>query len=266
MNTYATLYALRDADYHEGGIRCRRLFRVAAPFWGPLRGEVLDICRTRRASIVSRSEHVTHWTQPSGEVLQYSLLNASGRYDDATGDHNESCLGKQFRDSSCFPTVAAFIAQFPHCINFRINVLGRHSGLAPHEEHLTLRTRSGGVGLRTRFHLPVVTNTNCELTLDGCVYHLEEAIIYFVNHGCIHSAANHGDSPRVHLVWDMLLTRAAFDLMFGEANNIALPLERIPAGEQEIMFRRRERMSAPRRLRRAVSWREARQVDFCEVQ
>jgi hypothetical protein len=266
MNPYSILYALRDADYHECEIRCRQLFRVAAPFWGSLREEVLDICRLRCASIVTRSEHVTHWTQPWGEVLQYSLLNASGRYDDATSDHNESCLGKHFQDISCFPTVAAFVAHFPHCINFRINLLGPHSGLSPHEEHLTLKTRSGAVGLRTRFHLPIVTNPYCELTLDERVYHLDEGIIYFVNHGCIHSAANHGDSPRVHLVWDMLLTRAAFDLMFGEASQLALPLERISEGDQEMIFRRRERMVPPRRLRRAVSWREARQVDFCEVQ
>jgi hypothetical protein len=266
MNAYAILSGLRNADYHEGGIRCRRLFRVSAAFWGNLRDEVLDICRIRPASIVTRSDHVTNWTQPWGEVLQYSLLNESGRCDDATTDHNESCLSKQFHDSSCFPTIAAFIAQFPHCVNFRINVLGHHSGLSPHEEHLTLRTRAGTVGLRPRFHLPILTNSNCELILDGWVYHLNEGVIYFVNHGCIHSAVNHGGSPRVHLVWDMLLTPAVFDLMFGEVEKLELPLERVPEGEQEIMFRRCERMAAPRRLRPAVSWREAHQVGFCEVQ
>lgn len=265
MTAAELLAGIREGDRHAGGIRCRRLFWIDAGYFAELRAEVEALRLKQEPSKVTRPEHVTHWTRPVGEVLQYSLLNASGRYDDFSSDHDLSCLDKRFHEAAAYPALARLIGAFPHTVNFRINVLGPHSGLSPHEEHLLIRTRAGTVGARVRFHLPAVTNPRAELMLDGHVYHLEEGIVYFVNHGCVHSATNCGADSRLHLTWDMLLTREAFDAMFGEGSPAAFA-RRVPEEEADPAAMRTERVGAYRRLPPLVSPEEAFKLSFCEVQ
>ena len=124
MNLADVLTGIRDGDRHRGGIRCRRLLRLEPDAFSALRDEVLAWCRDRAPSVVTRPEHVTHWTRPFGEVLQHSLLNASGRSDDYTHDHDQSCRGKRFHAAAEHPALARFIAALPHTVNVRINVLG----------------------------------------------------------------------------------------------------------------------------------------------
>lgn len=266
MSAASILAGIRDGDYHQGGIRCLRLLRLRHAAFADLRGEVAELIRSREPSSAGRPRHPTAWVGPSGEVLQYSLLNASGRADDTSGDHNESCLGKRFHDAVSFPALGRLVQALPHCINFRVNLLGPGASLGAHEEHVTLRLRSGRIGLRGRFHLPVTTNPLAELSLDGDVYHLEEGVVHFVNNGCVHSAANGGDARRVHLVWDMLLTREACECMFGELAEPEPWLARVPRGEREPAPVRSVAMPPARRLPRPVPWREARSATFSTVQ
>lgn len=265
MNSAALLAGIRDANYHNGGIRCLALLCLQKAHFSQLRAEVEKLCRTERGSNVADPSHITSWTRPRGEVLQFSLLNVTGSYEDFTSDHNLSCIRKHFHGGAVYPVLADFVSLFPHTVNFRINLMGPRALLSPHEEHSVIRTATGSVGVRARFHLPIVTNPQAELMLDGWVYHLPAGAIYFVNHGCVHSAFNRGDTARIHLVWDMLLTRDAFRFMF-EQTAPKPPLERIFKEQQVLAPVRTERVAAYLRLPPAVSRDEATQIDWCEVQ
>jgi hypothetical protein len=230
VNAGELLTGLRVASEHRGGIRCLRLYRVADAALGALRADVARLRGDERPSDVASRGHVTGWTRPFGEVRQFSLLNRTGRFDDFSSDHDQSCAGKQFHAARRYPALAALIVVLPDAVNVRVNVLGPRAGLAPHEEHVAIRMRDGTIGARVRFHLPIATSTRAEMVLDGHVYHLAEGIVHFVNHGCVHAAANHGDDERIHLSWDQLLTPAAFDAMFGGG----LPRESfVPIAEAE---------------------------------
>ncbi|MFF0753104.1 aspartyl/asparaginyl beta-hydroxylase domain-containing protein [Streptomyces sp. NPDC004267] len=209
------LRGIRDANYHRPGIRCLRLFTADAPTLRGLVAEVAELRARHAPSLAGAPGHVTAWAGPRGRVEQFSLLNASGRCDDFSRDHDLSCFGKRFHDRTRYPALAALAGALPHLVNFRVNVLGPGAALAPHEEHSVVRSRSGTVGVRARFHLPLVTGPKATLLLDGDVHRLEAGTVYLVNHGCVHAAGNAGAADRIHLVWDMLGTAAAAEVMFG---------------------------------------------------
>lgn len=266
MTKEELLDGVRRGDQHCGGISCLALFKIEPKFAAALRGDVDRLCQRQWGSDVTRPNHITQWTKPFGQVVQFSLFNASGLFEDFSGDHNLSCFGKQFHGAQEYPVLARFISAFPHLINFRINLMGPAAGLSPHEEHALFRTRSGSVGARLRFHLPVVTNPCAELMLEGHVYRLDEGKIYFVNHGCVHSAKNGGDLPRIHMVWDMLLTAQTFDLMFGSENPVLSELIRIPAQGRELVSLEKRRIGGYQRLSPMISKEESTRLDFCEPQ
>jgi hypothetical protein len=258
------LAGIRDGNYHRGGFRCLRLLRVEEDFFSALRGEVIRLCDDQSPSDARATDHVTNWTRPRGEVLQFSLLNSSGRCDDFSEDHSLSCFGKRFHLAARYPTVARLVQALPHVINLRVNVLGPRARLAAHEEHSIVRTDSGAITVRARFHLPIETNAAAELILDGHAYHLEAGTVYFVNHGCVHAASN-GLLRRIHLVWDVLLTRQAYRALFEEGPAWSAPIadaERVPPPL------RVERMGAfiglPAEVGRDQA--EAAGVVFCEPQ
>jgi hypothetical protein len=255
------LAGIRTAAEHRGGVRCLQLFRMTEPVFARLAGDVEQLCRDERPSEVGLAGHVTYWTRPFGEVLQFSLLNRSGRFDDFTTDHDRSCIGKTFGAAARYPALAAFVASLPHAVNVRINVLGPRSGLSPHEEHVLIRT-GATIGARVRFHLPITTSSAAELMLDGDIYRLARGTLYFINHGCVHAAANHGDAPRIHLAWDQLLTRDVFDVMFGARG--------LPDGERLAEWIpapvRRERVGAYERIAPDVTRAEAMRLALCEPQ
>jgi hypothetical protein len=265
MNSEAIRTGIRDANYHQGGIRCLQLFTAEETFFGQLRTEVIRLCQTECGSRVGDPGHVTNWTRPRGEVVQFSLLNASGRYDDFRADHDLSCFGKRFHGTATYPSLARMVDTFPHTVNFRVNLLGPGARLSPHEEHSVIRTRTGSVALRTRFHLPVCTNPSAEMMLDGDVYRLEVGRVYLVNHGCVHSACNYGNHDRIHLVWDMLMTREAFQFMFEAAMPTPL-FRRVGEAEWVPAAVRSERISGYERIAPLVTRDQAIRLDWCEIQ
>jgi hypothetical protein len=258
------LEGIRDGNSHAGGIRCLRLLRVHRQFFANLHADVMRLCAEQYPSDVRAADHVTNWTRPQGSVLQFSLLNASGRCDDFSDDHSLSYQGKHFHLAPDYPTLATFIAALPHTINFRVNVLGPRARLAAHEEHSIIRTLDGTLGVCARFHLPIETNPGAEIVLDGQAYHLEAGEVYFINHGCVHAARN-GAMSRLHLVWDMLLTRDAYHTIF-EAGPIWS--DAVPAAERVPAPTRLERMGAALRLRPSVSSAQtaSEQIRFCQPQ
>ena len=98
-------------------------------------------------------------------------------------------------------------------INMRLNYIGPNSLLSPHEEH-NVHSHGSEAIIRTRFHLPITTNDKCESILDGEIFQMQTAKIYFFNNGCVHASRNNGDEVRLHLVWDMMLTRKCYEMMF----------------------------------------------------
>ncbi len=216
MTVEERIRQIANADLDRRTIACLRIFELLPEFFESLRQECLRLYEKESPSRASDSKHVTNWVRPQGNVLQFSLLNGTGRYDDTSTDHNLSFRGKRFHDSANYPTLAAFVSRFPHCVNFRLNVLGPEASLPVHKEHVCFKAQSGAIGLRLRFHLPVATNQGAEIALDGRVYHFPEGQVIFFNQGCVHGARNRGQTDRAHLVWDMLLTAASAELMFGQ--------------------------------------------------
>lgn len=265
MTPRELLDGVRDGNVHAGGIRCLRLMRLNDPYVAALRAEVAQLCHRERPSDVRASDHVTNWTRPRGEVLQFSLLNLSGRPDDFSEDHDLSSFGKRFHLRADYPSLASVIDTFPDMLNFRVNVLGPGARLAAHEEHSIVRTQTGAIGACIRFHLPLVTNHGAELTLDGHVFHLEAGIVHFVNHGCVHAVRNGGAQRRVHLVWDQWLTRNAYDVAFGDDAGPTWAT-RIRDNERTPSPLRVERMGAYVRLPPSVASDAAQEVDFCNPQ
>ena len=264
MTPRELLDGVRDGNFHEGGIRCLRLLRMHDRYFDQLRTEITQLGQREEPSNVGASDHITNWTRPRGDVRQYSLLNASGRTSDFSSDHALSSFGKHLHLGGAYPMLKAFVETFPDIINFRINVLGPGARLAAHEEHSIVRTERGTIGACLRYHLPIVTNPGAELTLDGEVFHLEEGNVYLVNHGCVHAARN-AHERRVHLVWDQLLTRDAYEAVFGEARDPEWGI--CFCGEERIAQPvRTERMGAFVRLPPPVTREEAEHLGFCEVQ
>jgi hypothetical protein len=221
------------ADLGMPALRCLSLFELDPDYFAVVRQECAKLRRTERPSEVGNRSHVTHWTRPRGEVLQFSLLNRSGRYDDTSTDHDLCCRDKRFHGSERYPNLATLVSAFPHSINFRLNVLSPGASLSPHKEPVCFRSRSGAIGLRVRLHLPVETNPSAEVLLDDQIYIFEPGRIVLFNQGCVHAAANRGTTERLHLVWDLLLTSTTARILFGDGETPA-PVFRTPALEQSL--------------------------------
>jgi Aspartyl/Asparaginyl beta-hydroxylase len=262
MNSAALLSGIRDGNYHAGGIRCLQLLRLVEPYFGELRDEAVRLTGTESGSDVTHPKHITNWTRPHGEVVQFSLFNTSGRYEDFSSDHDLSQSGKRFLGAVSYPNLACLISAVPDLVNFRINLLGAGASLSPHEEHAIVRLSNGTVGARVRFHLPLVTDLRAELKLDGHVYHLAPGTVYFINHGCVHSACNGSDNFRIHLVWDVLLTHEAYKIMFGNAT-WSLPVVRIPEDQQTVTPTRTEQIGTYERIPPSVTRDEADGLRLC---
>ncbi len=228
------------ANFHDGGIKCLRLFRITPGFFNSLRSEVMALSERFTPSDVSDPAHVSHpVTKPYGRNYQYSLFNRSGRCDDFSDDWNKSSVGKKFHHEPEFPALAAFIDSLENRTNMKLLVLGAHSGLFPHEAHLI--SPADPYRILLRFHLPILTNEHCEMLLDDEYFRFHEQYIYFFNEGCIHSAYNHGSTPRMHLSWDMHLDRSLYTKMFGEEVFRDGMLERLPAVERMMLSHRSEK-------------------------
>jgi hypothetical protein len=209
------LRGIIQGNYHCGGLKCVRLFRVDEQFFAALVEEVKALVQKYTPSAVKAKDHVTNWTNPYGTAVQFSLLNESGKFDDYSTDHNRTRRGKRFHRADEFPSLARFIDTFPHAYNMRLNGMGKKSGLSPHEEHVvSLASDNSHVQVRARFHLPIATNPGAEMLLDGELFHFEAGSIFFFNNGCIHSATNSGEMFRYHFVWDTLLDHDAYNEMF----------------------------------------------------
>jgi hypothetical protein len=76
--------------------------------------------------------------------------------------------------------------------------LGAHAKITPHKD------RGAGVVLVHRLHLPVVSNPGVKFFIDDIPHFLEPGVAYEFDNTRRHGVDNDSDSPRVHLMCDIL--------------------------------------------------------------
>lgn len=181
------------------------------------------------AADVASGNHPINWVLSYGKSRSYSLFNSKGDVADNSDLLTFDTSKKRFHGAEKYPTVAAFMALFPDTTNWRINVLHpsppmkpgegfQSSGFSPHRAYtmhevhdktaaspasaLTEKT-----AMRMKFHMPVFTQADyVDMHQFDRSYAFEEGKAYYFTNGCPHSVENRGTIPRVHLIWDMLLT------------------------------------------------------------
>jgi hypothetical protein len=214
MSVPKELVELANGNYHvDPRLRAARVGKVSAGFLARLSQDVKHISENLPSTSVQTQGHITNWTRPKGDVQQWSLWNSRGRTDSTAEDFNYVLTGRRAPDNC--PTIQALAESLPSLANMRLNYLGPGGGaLSPHEEHLPFVIDEERVGLRCRFHLPIITNPKCRMLADNQWYHFVVGNVYAFNNGCVHAAENNGDTDRYHLVWDQLMTEEAYNAMF----------------------------------------------------
>jgi len=208
-----------EATQHRGGLKMQPCLAVDPVWFAAIQTEVRSLLAEKEASNVSAKVHPTNWTNPYGNVTQHSLYNETGKTGDTATDHNLKLEGKVFAAPEYVSLQRFFAAFQSKALNFRLNGLMAKSGLSPHEENII-----HGEKLRMRLHLPILTNPQARVMLDGEQLHLRAGVIYYFNNGCVHSADNSGDEPRYHLVWDFFLDEWSEENVFN-LNSAASPAE-----------------------------------------
>jgi hypothetical protein len=189
-----------EAAQHRGGMKVQACLQLDPGWFTSIQAEVQSLLNERKPSDVSSKAHPTNWTNPYGNVTQHSLYNDSGNTADTTTDHNLKIEGKVFAAADYQALQRLFRPFENRALNFRLNGLMAKSGLSPHEENII-----HGDKLRLRLHLPLFTNRQAKVMLDGESFGLQPGYIYFFNNGSVHAAVNESTEPRYHLVWDLFL-------------------------------------------------------------
>ena len=210
-------------------------FRVKDSVMNEIEKEVKQMTENRQKSLVGSKDHITNWTKPYGIAVQLSLYNTSGDTSDFSTDHNNSQKNKFFVEPNA-KNINNFFKMFEHSVvNFRVNGMGKNSGLLPHKE-INITDKF----YKCRFHLPVFTNKNSWVMVGWKKFWLKRGIIYFFNNGLVHSAGNNGEEIRYHLVFDTILNDKLYNEFFNNENlELTYPnlLTRIPKEEiQELLY------------------------------
>lgn len=102
-------------------------------------------------------------------------------------------------DGRCRPIAERVLAlAFPGC---NVSGIGLFV-LAPGQLH-PMHTDEQPPDWVTRIHVPIVTNERATATTDDGTIHMAAGIAYRFNTRARHAVANHGLTPRVHLVFDV---------------------------------------------------------------
>jgi hypothetical protein len=86
-----------------------------------------------------------------------------------------------------------------------VNYILPGESIKPHRDNgAGLEARHWYLGSTCRIHVPLVTNTDAIMTSGGESKHLPVGTIYEFHNNLIHYVENKGNSPRVHLVMDLV--------------------------------------------------------------
>lgn len=197
-----------DSAYQRGGLDVMKVFTVEPVFFTKLVEEAKALITANQPADVQNKTHGTNWTNPVGDVHQYSLWGP-GKYDGKSYPD----LTSRFPEPTKYPTIDTFVNAFPDKMSMRLNGLGPNSWLSAHRERVVLKQPSGVV-TKVRFHIPLITNDQASVMCNFNRFKMNAGNVYFFNNGSVHSAENRGSEWRFHIVWDMLLTKRTHDLMF----------------------------------------------------
>jgi len=201
-------------NYGRPGLSCWKSSRVRSDFFNHLRQDAKSFVQRHQPSEIDDDAHALRSTNPYGTARMYSVFNRTGNPSDFSADNDWLYKGKAFHQPEEYPALAKFIGSFPHLINFRINVMGGNSGLSFHNV-TTLVKAEGQSFIVCRFHCPIITNEKAKMILEWKEYHFEEGDVYFFNNAAPHTGKNDGAETRVHLVWDVKLTKKSWPVLFG---------------------------------------------------
>jgi hypothetical protein len=228
-----------------------RLHWVKPDFQERLREEVLRYMEKQKAAEVSSKAHPIHWVLSYGRTASYSLISASGDSTDTSDLLTFDTRKKRFVQAEEYPAIDQLMKLFPDTTNYRINILHENdagsqeaarfesSGFSPHRAYILHEVRDTTTGemktaLRMKFHLPIVTNPHVDMHQHDRSYTFPEGEIFFFTNGCPHSVENRGNGPRIHLIWDMLLTEDTWDRSFGEGPDIGPEVVRARGAERQV--------------------------------
>jgi len=227
-----------------------RLHNLTHDFQERLRKEVLQVMEEHKGADVSSKLHPINWVLSYGRTSSYSLIAASGNVSDASDLLTFDTSKKKFAHASRFPAIDELMKLFPDTTNWRINVLHESdpgseevarvqgSGFSPHRAYIlhevrdTVTTEMKTV-LRMKFHLPIVTNPYVDMHQYDTSYVFNPGEIYFFTNGCAHSVENRGNGPRIHIIWDMLLSEDTWNRSFGEGADLHEEVKRFRGSERQ---------------------------------
>jgi len=209
-----------------------RLHRLSQGLFQRIQEEISQIMTTSSGANVLSEKHPIAWVKAFGEAKSFSLITASGVLNDTSDLLNFDTRQKRFSQADKYPALADFIELFPHTTNWRINVLGpsdscdgKGSGFSPHRAFVMHEVAdeegNAKTAFRMKFHLPVFAQTELvDMQQHDQSYEFELGDVYYFTNGCRHAVENRAAVPRVHIIWDMLLTEDTFERMLGEGADL----------------------------------------------
>jgi hypothetical protein len=210
MNLVDIRYGLAMGNWHKPGSILSLDVGNIIPF-SDLKSEIIDIMETKPYRDLRTRQSDPGTAAALDDVRHWSLFNRSGKTDDYSDDFNYETKDKKVHGG---PIIKSIFSSVPSLVNIRIAYMGPGAALDVHEEQLAFPRAGKKVALRCRFHIPIITDENAVMMLDGQQFHYEEGKLYAFNNGCIHDACNNGNTGRTHLLFDILLTKDAAEFFF----------------------------------------------------
>jgi len=210
-----------------------RLHRINPSLFQRIQEEVSQIMTTSSGASVLSEKHPIAWVKAFGDAKSFSLITASGSLNDTSDLLNFDTRQKRFSQAAKYPALADFIELFPHTTNWRINVLGpsdscdaKGTGFSPHRafvlHEVADEAGNAKTAFRMKFHLPILAQTDLvDMHQHDQSYEFELGDVYYFTNGCRHAVENRAPVPRVHIIWDMLLTEDTFERMLGEGADLS---------------------------------------------
>ncbi|NDD29178.1 MAG: hypothetical protein EB084_13015 [Proteobacteria bacterium] len=125
--------------------------------------------------------------------------------------------GTHYHDTPLLERAPYFaeVTRFFACETRRVRLLTLHPGaeIGTHRDAL----EEDGVEV-VRVHVPITTNDRVSFLVDGQALRLLPGEAWFVDVSRPHSVANHGETPRVHLVLDCVVNAWVNALLSSEAH------------------------------------------------
>jgi hypothetical protein len=210
-----------------------RLHRLSQGYFKRIQDEVSQIMMENKGASVLSEKHPIAWVKAFGDAQSFSLITASGQLNDTSDLLNFDTRRKRFAQADKYPALADFIELFPHTTNWRVNALGpsdgcdaKGNGFSPHRAYVLheVADEAGNAktAFRMKFHLPILAQTDLvDMHQHDQSYEFELGDVYYFTNGCRHAVENRAPVPRVHIIWDMLLTEDTFERMLGEGADLS---------------------------------------------